>query len=163
MKKILILTVLPLLLFHFEFVWGATDIQVNPKMDYNSDCNDGPILAGKDLSDVKLSPDKPNYIMFYSNLCFNSKRQAKRTAELYQKYQDKVKFILIDIDKKYTPEQQDLVKKHFKGYIPHVTVYDSKGKVVYDQSGEVETKILIRLLNQVLTAKVEEQSSTSKK
>ena len=94
------------------YSFGATDIHLNPKLDYNSDSNDGPILTGKLMEDGKVATDKPTYVMVYSNLCFNSKRQARRTEDLYKKYQDKVKFILIDLDAKHSDEQKSLMKKH---------------------------------------------------
>ena len=121
---------------------GATEIKLNPKMNYNSDCNDGAILTGKEMSDGKLATDKPTYVMIYSNQCFNSKRQARRTAELYQKYQKTVKFILIDLDSKKSEEQNEIMKKHYKGYIPHVIVFDKNGKALYDQAGEVDSKVI---------------------
>lgn len=93
---------------------------------------------------------KPNYIIFYGEGCFNSKRQARRTVDLYQKYKGRVQFVVIDLDVKRTPEQQELVKSYYRGYIPHVTVLDASGKPVYNSSGEVEETVISSMLDQAL-------------
>jgi len=38
-----------------------------------------------------------------------------------------------------------LVKKYYKGYIPHVLVLDAHGEPLYDQSGEVDTAVIVDL------------------
>ena len=67
-------------------------------------------------------PGKPNYVIIYGEVCFNSKRQAQRTVELYKQYRSRVHFVVIDLDIQRSPEQQKLVKQYYKGYIPHVLV-----------------------------------------
>ncbi len=55
-------------------------------------------------------------------------------------------FVIIDLDTKRSPGQQELVKKYYQGYIPHVTVLDKSGKALYSSPGEVEeTRISIVL------------------
>jgi hypothetical protein len=39
-------------------------------------------------------------------------------------------------------EQQKLVKEYYKGYIPHVLVLDARGRALYNQSGEVDSKVI---------------------
>jgi thioredoxin-related protein len=70
---------------------------------------------------------------------FNSKRQARRTVELYNRYCSRVHFVVIDLDVQRSPEQQELIKQYYKGYIPHVLVLDAPGKALYKQSGEVDS------------------------
>jgi len=48
-------------------------------------------------------------------------------ADLYQKYKGRVQFVVIDLDIKWTAQQQELVKSYYRGYIPHVTVLDALG------------------------------------
>ena len=83
---------------------------------------------------------KTNYVIIYGEGCFNSKRQARRTVELYNKYRDQVHFVVVDLDTKRSPEQQKLVKQYYKGYIPHVVVLDANGNALYNSSGEVDSK-----------------------
>jgi len=90
---------------------------------------------------------KPNYIIFYGEGCFNSKRQARRTVDLYQKYKGRVQFVVIDLDIKRTEQQQELVKSYYRGYIPHVTILDASEKAVYNSAGEVEESTISSILD----------------
>src|SRR5271154_3562260 len=89
----------------------------------------------------------PNYVIMYGEGCFNSKRQARRTVELYNKYRSRVHFVVIDLDVQRSPEQQQLVKVYYKGYIPHVLVLNGRGEPVYNQSGEVDSRVIEDLFN----------------
>ena len=117
--------------------FAATDLKLNPGLNYSSDSNDGPLITGKDMKNGIIEKGKPTYIIFYHRECYNSKRQAKRTVELYDKYKGRVDFIVIDLDSPRSKEQTELIKKHYRNYIPHVTIVDKTGGVVYDRSGEV--------------------------
>ena len=46
--------------------------------------------------------------------------------------------MIIDLDKQRPAEQQQLVRKYYKGYIPHVVLLDTKGNAVYNDAGEVD-------------------------
>lgn len=117
--------------------FSATGLKLNPNLDYSSDSDDGPLITGDNMSDGEIHEGKPAYVIFYHRECYNSKRQARRTVELYQKYKDRVDFVVVDLDSPNSKQQMDLRERHYKNYIPHVTIYDKKGKVVYDRSGEV--------------------------
>jgi len=78
-------------------------------------------------------------VIIYGEGCFNSKRQARRTVELYTKYSAQVHFVVIDLDIRRSPEQQKLVKQYYKGYIPHVLVLDLHGEALYNRSGELDS------------------------
>ena len=58
-----------------------------------------------------------------------------------------MQFVIIDLDKKRPAEQQELVRKFYKGYIPHVVVLDAKGNAIYDQAGEVSESEISRILD----------------
>ncbi len=81
---------------------------------------------------------------------FNSKRQARRTVSVYEKYKDRVNFVVVNLDQKRSPAQQQLVKQYFQGYIPHIVVLDKSGKAVYNSSGEVDESPLTSLLDNAL-------------
>jgi len=51
-----------------------------------------------------------------------------------------VHFVVIDLDVPRSPDQQKLVKQYYKGYIPHVLVFDGHGEALYNQSGEVDSQ-----------------------
>ena len=102
------------------------------------------------MSDGAVNKGRPAYVIFYHRECYNSKRQARRTVELYEKYNGKVDFIIIDLDAPRSNEQSELVKNHYKNYIPHVTVFNKEGKAVYDKSGEVRNSQMTGLLDSLL-------------
>jgi|ERR1700686_3984601 len=83
---------------------------------------------------------RTNYVIMYGEGCFNSKRQARRTVELYKKCRNQVHFVVVDLDAKRSPEQQKLVKQFYKGYIPQVVVLDANGNPLHNSSGEVDSK-----------------------
>jgi thioredoxin-related protein len=89
-------------------------------------------------------------VILYGEGCFNSKRQARRTVELYEKYKNRVQFVVIDLDHKLSPAQEELKKKYFRGYIPHVVVLDAAGSPLYNSSGEVEDAVISGLLDKTL-------------
>ena len=139
MKKMIRL--LWLLLLTAPTSLAIDNLNLNPHLDYGSDSLDGPLITGSDAQSGFFS-GKTNYVIMYGEGCFNSKRQARRTVELYNKYRSQVHFVVVDLDVQRSPEQQDLVKKYYKGYIPHVLVLDAHGEPLYNQSGEVDSGVI---------------------
>jgi hypothetical protein len=128
---------------------AAENLRLNQRLDYTSDSHDGPLITGDKLMDGAVA-GKPNYIIIYGEGCYNSKRQARRTVSLYEKYKGRVNFVVVDLDVKHSPEQDELQRKYYRGYIPHVVVLDAKGNAAYNQSGEVEEPVLAGLLDKLL-------------
>jgi len=128
---------------------AAENLKLNQHLDYSSDSQDGPLITGDHLDDGAVS-GKPTYVIIYGEGCFNSKRQARRTVELYEKYRGKVQFVVVDMDRKHSAAQNELVKKFYKGYIPHVVVLNRDGTVAYDASGEVDQEKISNLLDKAL-------------
>src|SRR5438445_4456040 len=126
---------------------AAENLKLNQQLDYTSDSQDGPLITGDHLEDGSIS-GKPAYAIFYGEGCFNSKRQARRTVELYEKYKGRVQFVVVDLDRPRSPAQEELVKKFYKGYIPHVVVLNRDGKAAYNASGEVEEGEISKALGQ---------------
>ena len=126
--------------------FGIDNLKLNPKLDYASDSLDGPLITGDDPASGFVA-GKPNYIFIYGEGCFNSKRQARRTVELYSKYRDRVHFVVVDLDVPHSPEQQKLVKQFYKGYIPHIVVLNGRGDSLYNQSGEVDSQRIEEIFN----------------
>src|SRR5437660_1222112 len=114
MKKIVSVLTSSVVLVALTF---ATDnLKLNQRLDYGSDSQEGPLITS-DNSSAGAQAGRPNYVIIYGEGCFNSKRQARRTVELYQKYKDKVNFVVVDLDQKRSEAQQELVKKYYQGYI----------------------------------------------
>jgi hypothetical protein len=129
--------------------FAADNLKINPKLDYNSDSEDGPLITGDKL-DAGFVRGKPAYVLMYGEACFNSKRQARRTIELYDKYKGRVQFVIVDLDRPLSPVQEELKKKYYAGYIPHVVVLDASGNALYNSSGEIDSGQISNLLNQAL-------------
>lgn len=130
-----------LLAFMAPTVFGIDNLRLNQKLDCQSDSLDGPLITGDDAQSGFV-PGKTNYVIIYGEGCFNSKRQARRTVDLYNKYRDQVHFVVVDLDVRRSPGQQALVKQYYKGFIPHVVVLDANGKALYDADGEVDSRVI---------------------
>ena len=128
-------------------VFAIDNLKLNSKLDYSSDSLDGPLITGDDAQSGFV-PGKTNYVIIYGEGCFNSKRQARRTVELYNKYRDQVHFVVVDLDVKRSPEQQKLVKEYYQGSIPHVLILDANGKPLYNSAGEVDSKHIASIFDQ---------------
>ncbi len=143
------LTILALTIMLVIPLSAGENLRLNAKLDYTSDSQDGPLITG-DSMDAGLTSGKPAYIIFYGEGCYNSKRQARRTVSLYEKYKSRVQFVIVDLDHRSSVAQQELQKKYYRGYIPHVVVLDPSGVALYNQSGEVEEGTISGLLDKAL-------------
>ena len=149
MKKQRWLAVLLSLVAFAPALRAAENLRLNPKLDYSSDSQDGPLITG-DRMDEGSAPGVPNYILIFQEGCFNSKRQARRTVALYEKYKGRVHFVIIDLDRQRSPGQRALVESYFKGEIPHVLILSRSGKAVYNQAGEVDESTIAGMLDGLL-------------
>lgn len=141
-----------LFLFLFPAVSSSKageNLKINPKLHYSSDSIDGPLITG-DHMDAGAAQGRVNYVLIYGEGCYNSKRQARRTVALYEKYRGRVNFVIVDLDKPLAPAQSELVKSHYTGSIPHVVVLDKTGKTVYDTAGEVSEAEIGSVLDNAL-------------
>lgn len=128
---------------------AADRLQLNPRLDYNSDSRDGPLITGDHFGEG-LATGKPNYVIIYAEDCFNSKRQARRTVELYAKYRDSINFVIVDLDRTRSTAQEPLIQTYYHGVIPQVVVLDHSGKAVYNEAGEVSSQRLSGIFDRLL-------------
>ncbi|GAC1435696.1 MAG: hypothetical protein NVS1B11_33940 [Terriglobales bacterium] len=156
MKKYFALAFLLLSLAGVPRLFAIEDLKLNSNLDYGSDSLDGALISGSDAQSGFVA-GKPNYVIIYGEGCFNSKRQARRTVELYNKYRSQVHFVVVDLDIHRSPEQQQLVKQYYKGSIPHVLVLDAQGSPVYDRAGEVESRVIEDIFQKSLSRNSLEQ------
>ncbi len=126
--------------------FAADNVKLNPKLDYTSDSQDGPLITGDNM-DAGIVAGRPAYIILYGEGCYNSKRQARRTVNLYERYKDHVQFVIVDLDRPLSSAQRELRKQFYRGYIPHVIVLNASGEPLYNASGEVEELTISRLLD----------------
>ncbi len=126
--------------------FAADNLKLNPKLDYTSDNQDGPLITGDNM-DAGVVAGRPAYIILYGEGCYNSKRQARRTVNLYERYKEQVQFVIVDLDRPLSSAQRELRKQYYRGYIPHVVVLNASGEPLYNATGEVEESTISRLLN----------------
>jgi hypothetical protein len=138
-----------MLVFAAALLAQSQQLRLNPHLDYSSDSADGPLITGNDTQ-TGVVAGKPNYVMIYGEGCFNSKRQARRTVALSERYGDRVNFVIIDLDKPQSPAQLKLVQTYYGGSIPDLVLLDGNGKPVYNQAGEQTEEVLSRLLDTAL-------------
>ncbi|HET7209201.1 MAG TPA: hypothetical protein VFI95_21675 [Terriglobales bacterium] len=140
---------LSVLLIASAYTFAADDLRLNPRLDYTSDSQDGPLITGKHMQDGVVA-GKPNYVIIYAEGCYNSKHQAQRTVELWKKYQGRVNFVIVDLDRERSSSQDELITKFYHGYIPHVVVLDKAGKPLYNDAGEIEESKISAILDRAL-------------
>ena len=58
--------------------------------------------------------------------------------------------MIIDLDRHLSPSQDELKKKYYNRYIPHVVVLDNVGTPLYNSSGEVDASVISGLLDKAL-------------
>jgi hypothetical protein len=150
MKKYFALSMILFSLATVAKLVAIDNVKLNPNLDYQSDSLDGALITGTDTQSGFVA-GKPNYVIIYGEGCFNSKRQARRTVELYNKYRSRVHFVIVDLDVQRSPEQQQMVKQYYKGYIPHVVILDAHGTPLYNQSGEVESRVIEEIFQKALS------------
>ena len=148
MRFVLAVTALALFLSASASRAGES-LKINPHLDYTSDSQDGPLITGDHMDDGVVAR-RVNYVLMYGEGCYNSKRQARRTVQLYEKYRGQVNFVIIDLDRRQPPEQSELVKKYYKGYIPHVLILDKAGKPLHDASGEFDESEIAAIFDKAL-------------
>ena len=129
---------------------AAENLKLNQHLDYTSDSQDGPLITGDQMEDGTVT-GKPTYAIFYGEACFNSKRQARRTVDLYEKYRGRVQFVIVDLDLHQSVAQEKLVKEFYKGSIPHVVVLNRDGRTAYNSAGEVDSAEISKVLEKALS------------
>src|SRR5208283_1376680 len=77
---------------------AADNLVLSPNLDYYHNKKQGPLITGNNMNDG-LAKGVPNFILFYGEECYNSKRQARLTVHMYEKYKDRVHFVVVDLDK----------------------------------------------------------------
>src|SRR6266478_4297405 len=113
----------------------ATDLKLAPDLSFSDDSSSNFPIEGKNLSDGSIAADHATVIFFGTANCWNTAREAERLVQLYPRYKDKIRFVVVDL-REPSPAQQALIARYYNGYIPTIAVIDSAGKVLYDRAGE---------------------------
>src|SRR5262249_11803204 len=140
MRAISVLALAVLLMPAPALLFPADNLVLNPNLDYSEHNKRQGLLFTGDHMDEGLAEGKVNYIYFYFEKCYNAKRQARVTYHLYRRYGNRVHFVPIDLNLYLSSYQMKLARKYLfrAGDIPHTTVLDSKGGLVFDFTGEAD-------------------------
>lgn len=138
-RKLLLLTLIAIMFLAPLSALAAENLTLRKGVSFTEDKDNGfPIIADK-MDDATIDSGKPTLIFFGASGDLNTNRQAKRLVGLYNKFKAKnLKFILIDVDHASNAKASDLLKKHYKGYIPCQVLLDEGGNSVWSKSGEVQ-------------------------
>jgi hypothetical protein len=117
----------------------ATDLKLAPDLSFSDDSSPNFPIAGNNLSDGSIGSDHATVIFFGTANCWNTAREAERLVQLYPRYKDKIRFVVVDL-RKPSLAQQALIDRYYRGYIPTIAVIDSAGKVLYDRAGETASE-----------------------
>lgn len=120
---------------------GADNLTVNPRLNYKKNGMQGPLIRGDHMLE-SVKPGMPNYIVFYAEFCYNAKRQARTTVDLYNQYKDKVHFVVIDFNYGWSDVQNKLVRKYFAADIPQIVILDRTGRPVFNYIGQTGVQTL---------------------
>jgi hypothetical protein len=113
----------------------ASDLKLAPDLSFSDDSSPNFPIEGKNLSDGSIAGDHATVIFFGTANCWNTAREAERLVQLYPRYKDKIRFVVVDL-RSPSLAQRPLIARYYNGYIPTIAVIDSAGKVLYDRAGE---------------------------
>lgn len=113
----------------------ASDLKLAPDLSFTDDSSSNFPIEGKNLSYGSIAADHATVIFFGTANCWNTAREAERLVQLYPRYKDKIRFVVVDLRSPSTA-QQPLIDRYYHGYIPTIAVIDSSGNVLYDRAGE---------------------------
>jgi hypothetical protein len=117
----------------------ATDLKLAPDLSFSDDSSSNFPIEGKNLSDGSIAADHATVMFFGTANCWNTAREAERLVQLYPRYKDKIRFVVVDL-RSPSLAQQALIDRYYHGYIPTIAVIDSAGKVLYDRAGETASE-----------------------
>lgn len=117
----------------------VSDLKLAPDLSFSDDSSPNFPIEGRNLSDGSIAADHATVIFFGTANCWNTAREAERLVQLYPRYKDKLRFVVVDL-RSPSLAQRSLITRYYHGYIPTIAVIDSSGKVLYDRAGETASE-----------------------
>jgi hypothetical protein len=133
---------------------AAENLRLAEGISFYQDIDTGfPIVAEK-MEDVTPAADGPTFIFFGAPGDLNTNRQARRVVELYRRYRTSgVKFVVIDVDNPSGEGARQLIREHYRGYIPFEIILDKGGQKIWSKTGEIELRLLQGQLDRALASR----------
>jgi hypothetical protein len=153
-KLVLMLASSALALMIARTAAAASDLTLAPDLSFTDDSSANFPIRGGTLGAATIMPGRPAVIFFGTAHCWNTNREAERLVALYPRYRDRFAFVVVDLNA-VAPGQQRLVADYYSGYIPTLAIFNARGELIYDKSGETasrrgDTSGLERLLESAL-------------
>jgi hypothetical protein len=114
---------------------GADHLSLAPGLSFTDDSSDNFPIRGDHLDDAAAQPGRATVMFFGAAHCWNTNREAERLVALYPKYQDRVRFIIVDVNRP-APSQRALLQTYYRGSIPTLVIVARDGTVLYAAAGE---------------------------
>lgn len=114
---------------------GASNLFLAPDLSFTDDSSANFPIRGENVADGRVATDRPTAIFFGTARCWNTNREAERFVALYRKHSADARFLVVDLEHA-SADQQRLVARFYRGYIPTLAFLDRKGVVVYNRAGE---------------------------
>ena len=87
------------------------------------------------MEDAESRPGRVTVMFFGAAHCWNTNREAERLVALYPKYRDRVRFIVVDVNRP-SAAQRALMQRYYGGSIPTLVILALDGGPVYARAGE---------------------------
>jgi hypothetical protein len=114
---------------------GSSNLFLAPDLSFTDDSSANFPIRGENVSDGRIASDRPTVIFFGTAHCWNTNREAERFVALYRKHAREARFLVVDLQHA-SADQQKLVARFYRGYIPTLAFLDRNGNVVYNRAGE---------------------------
>ena len=135
---------------------GAEHLSLAPGLSFTDDSSDHFPIRGDHLDDAAAQPGHATVMFFGAAHCWNTNREAERLVALYPKYQDRVRFIIVDVNRP-SPSQRALLQTYYRGSIPTLVVVARDGALLYAEAGETaRTRGDTRALDSLIRGAIDE-------
>src|SRR5512141_438182 len=114
---------------------GASNLLLAPDLSFTDDSSANFPIRGENVSDGGIASDRPTVIFFGTAHCWNTNREAELFVAFYRKHRTEARFVVVDLQHA-SADQQKLVTRFYRGYIPTLTLLDRKGGIAYNRAGE---------------------------
>ena len=135
---------------------GAEHLSLAPGLSFTDDSSDRFPIRGDHLDDAAAQPGHATVMFFGAAHCWNTNREAERLVALYPKYQDRVRFIIVDVNRP-SPSQRALLQTYYRASIPTLVVVARDGALLYAEAGETaRTRGDTRALDSLISRAIDE-------
>jgi hypothetical protein len=123
------------LTFASSIAYGGDHLRLAPELSFTDDSSENFPIRGDHLDEGESALGQATVMFFGTAHCWNTNREAERLVTLYPKYQDRMRFLVVDVDHP-SPNQRRLLQTYYRGSIPTLVIVARDGTVLYAKAGE---------------------------